>query len=180
LTIDLIIRPRRRRLALAAFVALGIIAASCAETASPQENREAAIYTTVIRFSMAAHPPAAPENPDELPAVFVESLTPDIIPIEVQVEVIDRLVDEASIRFTDSRAEAVDEDDPTQPVQAGSILIGLGAIPDGSQPVMRVEIYQSLEIVHGYLVAVVPDGVDWKLDGEPEVTEAEGLIVVED
>ncbi len=159
---------------------MGMIAASCAETTSPQENREAAIYTTVIRWSMAEHPSAPPEDPDELPAVFVESLTPEIIPIEVQVEVIDRLIDEASIRFTDSRAEAVDEDDPTQPVRAGSILIGLGAIPDGSAPSLRVEIYQSLDDVYGYLVAVVPDGVDWKLDGEPEVTEAEGLIVVED
>ena len=159
---------------------MGAIAASCAETTSPQESRQAAIYATVIRWSMAEHPPAAPDNADELPVVFVESLTPDVIPIEVQVEVIDQLVDEASIRFTDSRAEAVDEDDPTQPVQAGSILIGLGAIPDGSEPVMRAEIYQSLDDVYGYLLAVVPDGAEWKLDGEPEVTEAEGLIVVED
>jgi hypothetical protein len=159
---------------------MGVLAASCAETASPEENRDAAVYTTVVRWVMNEFPTAPTENPDDLPVVFIEPLTIDTIPIEVQVAMIDNLVDDATVRFTDTRAAAVDEGDPAQPVRAGSILIGLGAIPDGSDLAIRAEVYLSLDEIAGYIIAVEFDGVGWNIEGEPEAAPAEGLIVVED
>ncbi len=159
---------------------MGLLAASCAETTTPEENREAAIQTTVIRWIADKHPPAAPENPDEVPVVFIESLSTDGIPIEVQVEIIDRLVDEMTIRFTDSRAEAVDDADAALAVRDGSILVGLGPIPDGSDPAVRAEIYRSLDDISGYIVEIESNGGRWVVEGEPEETPAEGLIVAED
>ncbi len=75
------------------------------------------------------------EDDDEkkLLQVFVEPLGDGyVIDLAVQARVVTALETVARVRFIDHRAEAIDEDQPGQPVREGGLLVGLGPIVGGT------------------------------------------------
>jgi hypothetical protein len=127
---------RRFAFPLATALAVG----SCGSDATQATERDADIYGAVIRT-------LAPESPgaetDELDRVVYAGPLDDQVEIslEVQVAVIDELDEFATIRFVDSRDEAIEEDEPGEPVLEDGVLMLLSAIPSGSAPSVDAERY---------------------------------------
>lgn len=157
--------------------ASGLVA--CGDEPSPGHSRDAAIYTSMIRWIVDNHPPEMDDS-GGMPTVYIEPLG-DGLPLQVQVEVIDLLTDEVTLRFTDRREEAVANDDDLRPVAPGSILVGLAPVPTGDPVVVRGEVYRSVDEIDAYLMTVGTRADDvWDVVGTPEAVPAEGLALVTD
>lgn len=163
----------RYRMASAALTALALVGAAGCTGTSPSETREAAVYEELVRWAVGADPTAGVAG--DGPSVFIDSLHEDGIPLEVQVDTINRLGDELDVRFIDDQAEALSDDEDLS-VRDSGVLIGLGAVPASSPVVVRVEVYRSLVDNSAFLVALVGGGDSWRLDGEPEPLPVAELV----
>ena len=162
-------------------VVVALVLAGCGGPSSDEQDRDSAIYAAMIRWFVTTHPPAAMQDPDDLPTVYIEPLGADEVPIEIQVEVIDLLADFVVVRFTDEREESVEESVDGQPVHDGSILIGLAPIPTGEAVAVRGEVYRSADEISGYLVTVEHLGSGrCGVTGTPIDVPVEGLAPVAD
>lgn len=155
--------------------ATSLCGVACTEP-SPSETREAAVYEELIRWVIAT---AQPGDGDGPPRLFVESVTDSEIPLEVQVETISRLGDDADLRFIDDREEAV-ADDEMATVDDEGLLVGLGAVPPDPPVVVRLEIYRSVEDTVAYLVELTGSGEQWRISGTPEPVIVEDLVPEEE
>lgn len=154
---------------LTGLVLVGV--AGCTGT-SPSQTREAAVYEELVRWAIDLG--ATPGAGDE-PSVFIDSLHEDGIPLEVQVDTIERLGEELDVRFIDDQAEALSGDEALS-VRDGGVLIGLGAVPTSSPVVVRVEVYRSLADNAAFLVALVGGDESWAIDGVPEPLPVAELV----
>ncbi len=101
------------------------------------------MYDTVVRWFAQQ----SPDDPDPLP-VFIESRGEGAsIELDVQAELIKSTQDVATVRFIDSRDEAlVTNDDGTVVVADGGILVRLApVIEEGRQVRLDVDVHQSDE-----------------------------------
>lgn len=166
---------RWRRLATA-LVALGLIS-GCTDGGEAEETtRDAAIYRSVI-VDVVDRSGVELDETEGLPVLFIESLSPDGIPLQVQVGVVGGLVEEYEIRFIDHLDEAVENDLPTVPVRAGSLLIGLGDIDIDGTAEVHSELYRQLDDVRGFSYTLTRiDDDRWDVVGSPLDVEPEGLV----
>ena len=144
-------------------VAVVLGAAACgADHRTAADDREIAIYSTVIRV---VAPPAGitPTTPLSDPVFVVAADTRSPISLQVQAGVVDVLHDFATIRFVDERSEAIDAADSQQPVHEGGILITLGKIPPGRTSVtVAAQRYERIDVATTYRITLRRVGTVWK------------------
>jgi hypothetical protein len=128
-------RTLRRRLSFVALWSSSIaLAAACGAGArSAADNRAIAIYAAAIRAA-ADQPIGSPPTTTRSGQIFVVGAHGEI-GLSVQAGVADTLESFATIRFVDSRSEAIDTTDPHEAVHGTGMLITLGDIPAGSDNV---------------------------------------------
>lgn len=82
-----------------------------------------------------------PEPEPELPTLFVEPLGDGyVIDLKVQAKVVKNLEAIAEVRFIDDRMEAVQADEPGQPVRPNGMLVALGPLVQGSEVERTVQV----------------------------------------
>lgn len=143
--------------------------AGCGDDDSGEGARaqaDAQVYASVVEWFAEQEP--APQDDDELIAVFLDGLDDDL-PIEVQVDVLDLLDDELDVRFIDDDEEAIDEDLDGAPVRKDGILLRMGPIVgrDGRREI-DVERYEGAGEVSRHRVVVESSDDGWGVVGEPE------------
>ncbi len=114
--------------------------------------------------------PDATDRPDktdkkaELPTVYVEPLGDGfVIDLAVQAGVVKNLTPVAEVRFIDNRVEAVQTDEPGQPVKANGMLVGLGPLVEASavERTAQVRTYVSEDRHVDRLATVTAAGDSW-------------------
>lgn len=125
-------------------VALGLslaLASAACDPSTETGEREAAAYTGLVKTVVGPEPFAELDDRRDL-VVWIYPLGDDPIDLDVQVEVLERLEDFATVRFVDEFVEAVLEDETGMPVLEDGVAVGLGPLrQDLSQA--RVERYES-------------------------------------
>lgn len=144
------------------------ILAACS-SASPEnpEVRAGAVYETIVRWFAQS----SSTDPDPLP-VFIEPRGEGAsIKIDVQAELIKSTQDVCTVRFIDSRDEAlVTNDDGTVVVADGGMLLRLSpVIEEGSKVRIDVDIHDHDELFS--TLQFVLDQVDdkWQIELPPTV-----------
>ena len=126
--------------ALAA-VALAVGATAC-DRDEESQSPDAQVLVAVVRDAAEQAPPR--EDPDELPVVYVVSSADDGVEPKVQAAVANTLNGEIDVRFADARREAVDDEQPGQPVRDDGCLVRWARWPTDADPVdVEVEFYRS-------------------------------------
>ena len=118
---------------LAVLALLGLAAAGCDGDdgdAGADGVDEAGVYAAIIRA-------AAPERADGgTPVVYLSPHGDSAqLPLETQVEIIERVGDEVTVRFVDTDEEAIDHDADDDAVLDGGVLLRVGDVPEGGSPV---------------------------------------------
>ena len=120
------------------------------------------VYLAVIRWQLArldegpsASPPTSGDG-DDLPVVYVAAADGSKIDTNVQARVAHSTVDEAALRFADSRDQALEMDDETEPVIDGGVLLSIAPIePDAAkQRTIEVVVYRSIDDQQTWLLTV--------------------------
>ncbi|MEP7114689.1 MAG: hypothetical protein ABI862_15590 [Ilumatobacteraceae bacterium] len=159
----MLVAARGRRVLLAAIVSL---TASCS-AASPEnpEVRAGAVYDSIVRWFAES----STTDPDPLP-VFIESRGEGAsIQLDVQAELIKSTQDVATVRFIDSRDEAlVTNDDGTVVVADDGILIRLApVVEEGKKVRIDVDLHKHDELFQTmqFDLGLVND--EWVIDKSP-------------
>ena len=127
---EVVVAARARGILVAAFVS--ITAACSSPSAENPQVRAGAVYDTVVRWFAAR----SPSDPDPLP-VFIEPRGEGAsIELDVQAELVKSTKDVATVRFIDSRDEAlITKDDGTVVVADDGILIRLAPVVEEGKKV---------------------------------------------
>jgi hypothetical protein len=134
--------------------------AGCGSSSDAEDSRPADVYVATIQRVLADESPS--NGTDELPVVYVVPLGENAIDATVQAEVAGDLREAADVRFADERSEALDEDEPGQPVRDDGLLIAIGDVPERGNPVeVEVEIYRSEADSSSRLFTVSRRGSHW-------------------
>ena len=158
----------------------GVLCASlvaCSETSDEPKDDAAEVYSAILRQLLVeqdnANSPGPPSGsqgsggdtaPEPLRSVFVEPLGDGyVIDLAVQARVVKALEALTEVRFIDNRAEAVDLDEPGQPVRDQGMLVSLGPIVRASdaQRTVPVRRYLGPKDHEDLLVTVTASGEDW-------------------
>jgi hypothetical protein len=154
----------------------GALLAGCGDDDGSRDNAVADAYIVVVEWVLS-EPEFAPDPTlAEMPPVFVESLGPVEIDLDVQVEIVRRFEPVVDIRFIDTRSEALDESAVGAPVCDGGLLLGLGPVPVAGPIDIRGEVYRTVDRVVGYRFRVARSGETMVLIEPPERVEPEGLV----
>ncbi|MDH3298482.1 MAG: hypothetical protein OEM96_09435 [Gemmatimonadota bacterium] len=162
--------------AVVAILLCGVGLVGCGDDDRSSDDRAADAYIVVVEWVLA-EPGYAPDPAlDEMSPVFVESLGPGEIDLDVQVEIVRHFEPVVDIRFIDTRAEALDESEVGAPVRDGGLLLGLGPVPAEGPIDIRGEVYQTSDRVVGYRFRVAKRGQTMVLIEPPQRVEPEGLV----
>ena len=168
-------RTTRHR-GVVAILLCGALLAGCGDDDGNRDSTVADAYIVVAEWILA-EPEFAPDPTlAETFPVFVESLGPGEIDLDVQVEMVGHFEPVVDIRFIDTRTEALDETEVGAPVRDGGLLLGLGPVPAAGPIDIRGEVYRTAERVVGYRFRVARSGQTMVLVEPPEQVEPEGLI----
>lgn len=129
---------------LRSVVALGLILALANAACDPSTEtgeREAVAYTGLVKTVVGPEPFDKFDDPRDL-VVWIYPLGDQPIDLDVQVEVLDRLEDYATVRFVDAFEEAVAEEKAGVPVLQDGVVVGLGPLPQDLSRA-QVERYES-------------------------------------
>lgn len=166
-------RMRGVRRVVAIIVCAALVAA-CGPTPDKDESQLADAYILVLEWVLAVPDYAPNPEPDELPLVFIESLSIDAIEFGVQVDIVGYFEERVDVRFIDIRAEALEEIEGA-PVRDGGILLGLGDMSIAEPRAIRGEVYQTADRISGYRFRVDFDGETAMFAEAPEPVEPEVL-----
>lgn len=149
----------------AAATALVMMMTGCDGGDGDETSSPAQIYIAAVR-SVAAEIPT--EDPEKLPIVYVVSSGEQPFGAEVQAEVASALNEEADVLFADERDEALDVDEPNEPVRDGGRLLAIEPIDDaengtGDTVELQIEIYRSNEEWSRRVVTFGRSGADWSV-----------------
>ena len=164
------------RRGVVAILLSGALLAGCGDDAGNRASTVADAYIVVVEWTLAGPEFAPDPTLAETFPVFVESLGPGEIDLDVQVEIVGHFEPDVDIRFIDTRTEALDETEVGAPVRDGGLLVGLGPIPAAGPIDIRGEVYRTADRVAGYRFRVAQSGQTMVLIEPPEQVEPEGLI----
>ena len=162
--------------AVVAILLCGALLPACGDDDRSRDRRVADAYIVVVEWVLAEPEFASDPTLEEMPPVFVESLGPGEIDLDVQVQIVRHFEPVFDIRFIDTRTEALDESEVGAPVRDGGLLLGLGPVPAEAPIDIRGEVYQTLNRVFGYRFRVARSGQTMALVEPPERVEPEGLV----
>ena len=159
-----------------AILVSGALLAGCGSDDGSGDSGVADAYIAIVEWVLA-EPEFVPDPTlDGMSPVFVESLGPGEIDLEVQVAIVRYFEPVVEIRFIDIRTEALDESEVGAPVRGGGLLLGLGPVPAAGPIDIRGEVYQTVDGVVGYRFRVAQSGQSMVLIEPPERVEPEGLV----
>ncbi len=128
--------------------ALLLVGCTSDDPGPPAVDEEGA-YTAIVRWAASTVSP--PVEGDDRPVVYVMSLDGGTIEPGVQAEVARATVDDIDVRFADEREQAIDLDDPAEPVHDDGVLLLVGPLPDPAATVeVDVDVYFSAERTDPY------------------------------
>jgi hypothetical protein len=158
-----LVAVRGPRVVLAAIL---LVTAACSSPspASP-EVRAGAVYDSIVRWFAQS----STDDPDPLP-VFIEPRGEGAsIGLDVQADLIKSTHDVATVRFIDSRDEALStNDDGTVVVADGGILIRLGpVVEEGKKVRMAVDVHDHDEQFHTLQFDLSQVNGEWVVDRAP-------------
>jgi hypothetical protein len=171
-------RPPFQALRLTAILTAALVLIGCGD--SPEVDnvaRDAAIYRSVIA-DVVDRSGVDLDDSENLPVLFIEAFDADGIAIEVQVEIVNRFIEQYEIRFIDDHDEAIETDLVDLPVQANSLLIGLGPIVPGGTVDVRSELYLSADAISAFRYTLAGGDDRWVTVGDPEEIEPEGFVSI--
>jgi hypothetical protein len=154
----------------------GALLAGCGDDNGSRDSAVADAYIVVAEWVLAESEFAPDPALDEMPPVYVESLGPGEIDLDVQVEVVHHFEPAVDIRFVDIRTEALDASEVGAPVRDGGLLLGLGPVPVARPIDIRAEVYQTSDRVVGYRFRLVRSGQTMVLIEQPEPVDPESLV----
>jgi len=154
----------------------GALLAGCGDDSASRDSGVADVYIVVVEWVLAESEFALDPALDEKSPVFVDSLGPGEIDLDVQVEVVRHFEPVVDIRFVDIRTEALDEFEVGAPVRDGGLLLGLGVVPVEGPIDIRAEVYKTSDRVVGYRFRLVRSGQTVVLIEQPEPVEPESLV----
>jgi hypothetical protein len=147
----------------------GVLVGSACTTSSSSDVRAAAVYQAIVLWFDERRE----DDPDQLP-VFVEARGEGArIDLAVQAELIDLTADDATVRFIDSREEAIVEDvddtDEGPSVRDDGVLIRLDPVlEEGSAVTVAVDEYVGEETMRTLRFRLTSSGDDaWRVVDEP-------------
>ena len=138
---------------------------ACART-SVSEERDAAVYATVVRWFLAGLDPATP--------IFLDGQDGIEIDLVVQAEVLLLLEDFEVVRFIDTLSEAVDETLPGAPVRAMGIFVRLGSISGDRKVSVIAGRYISEDETATYVFTLGRPQAEWEIEGSPDLVQFGG------
>lgn len=147
-----------------AALAVTLAAGGCgSDGPSPSTTeREARVYAAVIEALAPDGPEPSPETDEPDRVVYAGSLDVDgPIPLEVQAAVVEELVEFATVRFVDEKAEAIDDAEENEPVLEDGVLVLLGAVPNGRSPSVTAERYVDRDDAERFRVSLERSDGDW-------------------
>jgi hypothetical protein len=136
------------------------------ETREPELVEPDEVYLAVIRWQLsrqdtgpAASTPTSGDGGD-LPVVYVAAADGSKIDTNVQARVAHATVDEATLRFADSRDEALEMDDENEPVRDGGVLLSIAMDESAvaTQRTTEVVVYRSIDDQQTWLLTVDASG----------------------
>ena len=156
---------------LTSLAAITLAVVSCGSDGADATDRDADVYVSVIR-ALAPEPaergrPQPPDTVGELDrVVYAGPLDEEEpIPLEVQAAVVEQLVDFATVRFVDERAEAIDDRDAGAPVLEDGVLVLLGPVPAGTSPSVDAERYVDARDASRVRVDLEATDGEWQVVG---------------
>jgi hypothetical protein len=148
-------------------VLAAIVMVGCGGPSKEEASRDAQVYVATIRDVLQQQP--TPHVEDALPVVFIVGLEKRIA-AKVQAEVAAALDDEAEIRFADERSEVVLEHEEDEPVRDDGVLVLIGPVTTGKDPVrVDVEVYRSTVDSSKRVVTVGMRSSQWTVTSESVV-----------
>ena len=100
--------------------------------------------------------------------MYVASSDGSSIATEVQLEVVNTLKDEATLRFTDAQDDALDEDVDGRPVKDDGVLVVVGRVADRSPLDLEIEVYRNEVDDRSYSLQMAGGGDDWRVTAVTE------------
>ncbi len=168
---------RRCLTKLVPVIVLGaLVASGCSSGPQADDTLEADVYEAMLRWILLHTEDSVESSGDKPRPVFVDNLGPKEIALDIQVELVIRLADDAELRFVDSRGEAIDVNSEDRPVRDGAVLVGLGAVSDEPPVAVRGEVYLGLDDVLGWRFPLKKTADRWEVGNDPEVVAPEGLV----
>lgn len=162
-----------RRLVVVVLTAVLCPLVACSEDEPAAEPPGVPAYAMVIARFL---PPAL--DPDDRPVMYVVPVNGESLALETQVGVIERLAEQADVRFVDDPAAALDEESSDQPPRDEGTLVGLGRFSAEPPYTIRVELYRGRDRIEGRLLTVRSEQDGWVvIDAEvvaPEVLVGDG------
>jgi hypothetical protein len=147
-----------------AAVMVGVLLAVSGCTGSePGALRAGEVYDALVRWFSTA----SPDDPDPL-TVHVERWDDGALDLATQAEVVASTAEVATVRFIDSRDEALEWSDDVAQVRAEGVLIRLGPVPErGRQFEVLVDRWVDGDSFERLSVTVVQRAAEWGVLGEP-------------
>jgi hypothetical protein len=141
-----------------------VVLSGCSGSTTEEHGSVADVYGTAVRWLVDDVGDAERPEPER---VFLEATGEDAIPLEVQVEVINRLEADMAVRFIDTREEAVEATEPGDPIRDEGILIGLGPVNDIERSPVRLQVdrYRNVQDVVAYELTLERRGGNWRVTG---------------
>lgn len=151
------------------FVACLLVAfASCSSDGGPDPDlRTAGIYEAALRWALETDSRPPPDD-GHLIAVYVAPSDGNSIATEAQLEVVNTMRDEATLRFTDAQVDALEEDLEGRPVKDDGVLVIVGLVADRSPFDLEIEVYLNEVDDRSYVLRMASDGDDWRVTAATE------------
>ena len=160
---SVLVAVRGRRVVLAAIL---LILVSCSgPSAATPEARAGAVYDTIVRW----YATKSAADPDPLP-VFIEPRGEGAsIRLDVQAELVKSTKDVATVRFIDSRDEAlVTKEDGTVVVADGGVLLRLApVIEQGNKVQLDVDVHDHDDVFRTMQFDLTLVSEQWVIDAPP-------------
>lgn len=140
--------------------------------AEPQAVRAGEVYDAVVRLlaTEVDTEPVEPDEPGELLVIHVERWDDGAVDLAVQAEVVASTAEVATVRFIDTRDEAIEWIDDVAQVRHGGLLVRLGPVPDrGRQVEVLVDRWNEADRFERRSMTVVQRGDTWAVVGEPSL-----------
>jgi len=158
--------PRVRAFVVAAILA---VAGCSSGDGDDPDLRTAGVFRAAFGWVIETRSPMATAD-DEEPVLYIVSGDAISIPTNVQVAVVDQMRDEATLRFTDSRDDALDTDTPGEPVKENGLLVTVGPVADEGSPIdMEIKVYRDETTGASFLLELAGSGDSWRVISSSEV-----------
>jgi hypothetical protein len=140
-----------------------LLALSGCTGSEPGALRAGEVYDAVVRWFSAAND----DDPEPL-LIHVERWDDGALDLATQAEVVASAAEAATVRFIDSRDEALEWIDDVAQVRAEGVLIRLGPVPErGRQFDVLVDRWVNGDSFERLAVTVVQRATEWGVLGEP-------------